>query len=670
MTLDQTPAMTDAEAIDENIRIQDDLYRHVNGRWLQQHEIPADRARDGSFTRLRDLSEEHTKAIIEDVAAGRYEEPLRPQAEQNTEKVGALYASFMDTERVESLGAFPLRADLDLLSAALNKDALTHAMGSLQPTGVTGGVGYLVNADFNDPDRYVVILVQSGLGLPDESYYREDSHAATRTAYVGHVTAMLAHSGLITEMEAMGAAEKIMAFETKLAAAHWDRVATREMDKLNNPMTWQQLVDAAPGFDWERWRSSLEVPQGAFDDLIVGMPDYMAAFARIWSEASAEELRLWLTWQVIHARAPYLSSAFVEENFDFYGKTLTGAQELRERWKRGVGLVEDAMGEAVGELYVARHFPPEHKARMQELVANLVSAYCESINALDWMGPETRERALEKLEAFTPKVGYPDTWRDYTALEIAADNLVGNVRSAALFEDRRELAKIGQPMDRSEWFMSPQTVNAYYNPTWNEIVFPAAILQPPFFDPEADDAWNYGGIGAVIGHEIGHGFDDQGSKYDGTGKMRDWWTAADREEFERRTEALIAQYDAYSPAQLDDTHTVNGALTVGENIGDLGGLSIGIKAYGIALREQGGLEAAPEIDGLTGLQRVFFSWGRIWREKSRDEEAIRLLTIDPHSPPEFRCNGVLRNLDAFHEAFDVAPGDALYLPPAERVRIW
>ncbi|WP_345215938.1 M13 family metallopeptidase [Georgenia halophila] len=666
-----TDRMTDAAAMDLGIRAQDDLYRHVNGTWLDRHVIPADRSRDGSFYLLRDLSEQRVREIIEDAAErGTAEGAEDDTSTENAKRIGDLYSSFMATERIEALGTAPLRTDLDLLTGALDKGALVRAMGALQPTGVTGGVGYGVDTDLNDPEKYVVFFWQSGLGLPDESYYREDTHEKTRNAYVGHVAAMLALTGLVTEEDAMGAAERVMQVETTLARGHWDKVRTREADQINNPMSWEEATASAPGFDWDLWRSALGVPEGAFDRLIVAMPSYLTDFAAAWSSLDTDSLRMWLTWHVVHARAKYLPAAFVEENFEFYGRTLTGAQELRERWKRGVELVEGALGEAVGELYVARHFPPEHKAAMQGLVDNLVAAYRESIGSLDWMGEDTRERALAKLESFTPKIGYPDSWRDYSALVIDEVDLLGNVRAASLFEEHRDLDKLGRPMDRGEWFMPPQTVNAYYNPTWNEIVFPAAILQPPFFDPEADDAWNYGGIGAVIGHEIGHGFDDQGSKYDGTGRLADWWTEEDRAEFDRRTAALIDQYDAYSPAQLEGSHHVNGALTVGENIGDLGGLTIAIKAYDIALREQGGIDAAPVVDGLTGLQRVFYSWGRIWRQKSRDPEAIRMLTIDPHSPAEFRCNGVLRNMDAFHEAFDVGPDDGLYLPPEERVRIW
>jgi putative endopeptidase len=478
---------------------------------------------------------------------------------------------------------------------------------------------------------------------------------------------MLALARAYPEDEARAAAARVMALETTLAAGHWDRVTDRDATKTHNPMSLAELAASAPEFDWAAWVEALG--SRPFERVIVREPSYAQAFARAWAEADARAWSDWLLWRVVHSRAPYLSSDIVEENFDFYGRTLTGAEELRERWKRGVSLVEGVLGEAIGKIYVARHFPPEHKASMERLVANLVAAYRESIGALGWMGEATRARALAKLEAFTPKIGYPSKWRDYSGLVLDPDDLLGNVRAASAFELDYELGKLGRPVDREEWFMAPQTVNAYYNPGLNEIVFPAAILQPPFFDAGADAAWNYGGIGAVIGHEIGHGFDDQGSKYDGTGRLADWWAPQDRAEFERRTAALIAQYDAFSPAQLDGSHHVNGALTVGENIGDLGGLAIALKAYRIALAAEG-VEEGPVIDGLTGLQRVFLSWARIWRIKARDEEMIRLLSIDPHSPEEFRCNGVVRNVDEFAAAFDVQPGDALYLAPEERVRIW
>ena len=382
-----------------------------------------------------------------------------------------------------------------------------------------------------------------------------------------------------------------------------------------------------------------------------------------------EDWQAWLTFHLISCRASYLTDDLVEANFDFYGRTLTGAQELRDRWKRGVSVVQGVLGEAVGKVYVERHFPPSHKARMEELVSHLVEAYRESITGLDWMGEDTRAKALAKLDAFTPKIGYPVRWRDYSALVVEPDDLARQHRSARTPPSRTaNLAKIGKPIDRDEWFMTPQTVNAYYNPGMNEIVFPAAILQPPFFDADADPAVNYGGIGAVIGHEIGHGFDDQGSKFDGDGQLEDWWTAEDRAEFETRTKALIDQYSEFSPVQLSGSHHVNGELTIGENIGDLGGLSIALKAYRIALGTP--LSEAPVIDGLTGVQRVLLGWAQVWQAKGRDEEIIRRLAMDPHSPNEFRCNGVVRNVDEFYDAFDVQPGDALYLAPEERVRIW
>ncbi len=404
-----------------------------------------------------------------------------------------------------------------------------------------------------------------------------------------------------------------------------------------------------------------------FAEVIVGQPSFIEGAASLIESRPLDDWKSWLTWQLLHTAAPYLSSAFVDENFRFYGTTLTGAEEIRDRWKRGVAFVESAAGFAVGELYVEKHFPPAAKARMDELIANLVEAYRRNITDLEWMTPATREKALAKLDRFTPKIGYPASWVDYSTLTADRADLVGNSRRAASFETTRELAKIGRPVDRDEWFMTPQTVNAYYNPGMNEIVFPAAILQPPFFDPDADDAANYGGIGAVIGHEIGHGFDDQGAKYDGDGNLVDWWTDDDRAEFGKRTAALASQYSEFTPDGLDPKYKVNGEFTLGENIGDLGGLSIALVAYDIATEDE---SESPVIDGLTGAQRVFFSWAQIWRTKTRDAEAIRRLSIDPHSPPEFRCNGVVRNVDAFYEAFNVNPGDKLYLDPADRVRIW
>ncbi|MCB2177121.1 MAG: peptidase M13 [Actinomycetales bacterium] len=657
----------DAHDLDPAIRPQDDLFRHVNGRWLTEHVIPADRSFDGAFRALYDRAEQQVRQIITELggqATGSGGAPADPTAA----RIGAMYASFMDTETVERLGLTPIDAELASIDAAADHTELAAVLGALQRTGGAEVTGFYVDNDAHDPEQYAVYVHQAGIGLPDESYYREDSHAPIREAYVPHVARMLEISGL-DPARARAAADDVMAFETALAAHHWDVVADRDAERTYNPMTFAELVGRAPGFDWAAWAATLGAPAGVLDRLVVREPDFAVGLGEVWSGTDPATIRAWLRYHLVTHRAPYLPETVVEANFDFYGRTLTGAQEVRERWKRGVSLVEGTLGEAVGQVYVARQFPPSHKERMVDLVANLVEAYRRSITGLAWMGEETRVRALDKLATFNPKIGYPERWKSYDGLEVDPSDLLGNVRRSRAYEQDRELAKIGRPLDRDEWFMTPQTVNAYYNPGMNEIVFPAAILQPPFFDIEADDAVNYGGIGAVIGHEIGHGFDDQGSKYDGTGALHDWWTPADREEFEKRTAALIAQYSAFSPAQLhDDTKRVNGAFTVGENIGDLGGLAIAVEAYGLALG--GPLSAAPVRDGLTGAQRVFLGWARAWREKGRDEAVLQRLATDPHSPAEYRCNGVVRNIDAFHEAFGTAPGDALWLDPADRVSIW
>jgi putative endopeptidase len=652
----------DSSVFDPDVRPQDDLYAHVNGRWVAEHVIPADRAMDGSFRALHDQAEEQVRDIITEAAEQAGAGGVQAQ-------IGALYASFMDTDAVEAAGTGPLRPDLELIEGATTREALTQALGTLQRTGAAAGTGFWVDNDAKDPERYVVHLYQSGLGLPDESYYRDEQYASVLAAYRPHVARMLRLGGWAAdEAAADDAADRVLALETKIAAGHWDVVKDRDADLTYNPTTLAELATTAPGLDWTAWVRALRAPEGALDDLVVREPSFATSFAGLWASEPVEDWQAWLAYHAITSRAPYLSSDLVEANFDFHGRTLTGAQELRDRWKRGVSLVQGVLGEAVGEVYVARHFPPAHKERMEQLVAHLVEAYRESITALDWMGEETKAKALAKLDAFTPKIGYPVKWRDYSGLELRADDLVGNVRRASAFEQDFELNKIGRPIDRDEWFMTPQTVNAYYNPGMNEIVFPAAILQPPFFDADADDAVNYGGIGAVIGHEIGHGFDDQGSKYDGQGRLEDWWTQSDRAEFEKRTSALVEQYNGFSPAQLDGSHHVNGALTIGENIGDLGGLSIALKAYRIALGRP--LDEAPEVDGLTGVQRVLLGWAQAWRAKGRDEEIIRRLAVDPHSPDEVRCNAVVRNVDEFYTAFDVQPGDGLYLAPEERVRIW
>jgi putative endopeptidase len=655
VTTSTQPAHTglDLQWVDAATRPQDDLFQHVNGQWLRTHEIPADRSQDGAFYALRDRAEEDVRAIVEEAGT---------QPGDDARKIADLYGSFMDVERIEAAGTEPLRPLLDEVAAAGDKAALAAVLGRRQREGLVSLFGAFVSTDAKDSTRYLVHLSQSGLGLPDEAYYREDAYAEIRTAYVEHLSRLAELVGL---PEPGAVATTVMELETAIAAVSWDRVTNRDAEKTYTLMTLGELREHAPEFDWDPWLEALGAPAGAFDEVVVRQPSFLAAAAELWAQRPLEQWQAWLAMRTASAGADHLNEAVVEEDFAFYGRTLSGTPQLRERWKRGVGLVEGALGEAVGRLYVERHFPASSKERMVTLVANLVEAYRQSIGQLDWMTPETRERALEKLERFTPKIGYPEEWKDYSALETAADDLLGNVRRAGAWRTDYELAKIGGPVDRNEWFMTPQTVNAYYNPRMNEIVFPAAILQPPFFDPDADDAANYGGIGAVIGHEIGHGFDDQGSKYDGDGNMTDWWEPADRTEFERRADALIKQYGDLAPAGLPD-RKVNGALTVGENIGDLGGLTIAVKAYKIATD---GTEP-PVLDGLTGLQRVLIGWAQVWRAVTREAEAIRRLAVDPHSPPDLRCNAVVTNLDAFHEAFDVQESDALYTPPDQRVRIW
>jgi putative endopeptidase len=646
----------DSADLSGTVRPQDDLFRYVNGPWLDRTEIPADKAIYGAFHALLDTAEQNVRSIVEKAAAG-------DQAKgSEARKIGDLYASFMDEETIERLGIEPIADQLDLVRSVTDLDGLVKVLGTLEAEGVSGLFHYWVNADAKNSDQYVVHLTQGGLGLPDESYYREDSFAGERTGYVEHVARMLE---LADQPGPQAAADRIMAVETRLAAGHWDRVTNRDATLTYNKVDRAGLNELTPGLDWSAWLLAAGVPESAFEQVVVSQPSYLTAAAEALRDVELEQWKEWLSWRVIHNAAPLLSSAFVNENFAFYGRRLTGAPELRERWKRGLGVVESALGEAVGQLYVAEHFPPAAKARMVDLVANLVEAYRQRIDALDWMSPETRQRALEKLGQFTPKIGYPDKWRDYSGLEVRSDDLVGNVRRSVAVEMARELAKLGTPVDRTEWFMTPQTVNAYYNPGMNEIVFPAGILQPPFFDLAADDAVNYGAIGAVIGHEIGHGFDDQGSKYDGVGNLNDWWTDQDRAEFDQRAERLIAQYNELEPTEAPG-NKVNGALTVGENIGDLGGLSIAYTAYLISL---GGAEA-PTLDGFSGAQRFFISWAHVWCTKTRDEEVIRRLALDPHSPPEFRCNAVVRNLDEFYAAFDVTEADALWLTAETRVRIW
>jgi putative endopeptidase len=544
----------------------------------------------------------------------------------------------------------------------------TKLLGEFERTGTSGIFGMYVDNDPNDPTRYQVNLYQGGLGLPDEAYYREDKHKEILEAYQIHVGKMFALAGWDKD-KAAAAAKTVVELETTLASKHWDNVATRDADKTNNPTKFADLQKLTPTFDWNLWFEGSGIDKKVLTESIVMMPSFFEGLSSVYSESNLDALNTWLSWNVISSKAAYLSQDFVDERFAFYGTKLTGAPVNRARWKRAVSLVEGSLGEAVGKIYVEKYYPPEAKAKMDQLVDYLIQAYRESIQELEWMSDETKKKALVKLDKFTPKIGYPTKWKDYSSIVIDRNDLVGNVKRVTSWNLDREMKKIGSPIDREEWFMTPQTVNAYYNPGFNEIVFPAAILQPPFFSLESDDAVNFGAIGAVIGHEIGHGFDDQGSKYDGDGALISWWSDADRKSFEERTASLISQFNELSPEQLPDENKVNGELTIGENIGDLGGLGIAYRAYLLSLKDNGGSEPAP-IDGLSAKQRLFLSWAQAWRTKGRDEMVLQRLATDPHSPPEFRCNQIVRNIDAFYEAFDLSPEDALWLDQSQRVSIW
>ena len=648
-SLDLTNVLSD-------VRPQDDLFRHVNGVWLRDAEIPADRARFGAFDELRMESEDRVRKIIDECAASA----ATPGS--NARKIGDVYRSFMDEKRIEELGVSPIAKELSEAQSISSIDEFAAFLGAQWTRGMSGIFGSFIYADFKDSTTHIAYVSQSGISLPDESYYREAEHESVRTAFIAHMTKMFELAGIA---DAGGHAKRVIELETQIASYHWDRVKLREAELNYNKMSFAELQDLSGTFNWELWLEKSQIPSGAFDTLIVRQPPFFEGLSTLMSNFNAAAWQSWLMWNIISEAASYLSSAFVEENFDFFGRTLSGTPEMKERWRRGGSLVEGFLGEAIGELYVEKYFPPAAKQRMLQLVDNLMVAYKQSITDLDWMTEETKEKALVKLSKFVPMIGYPDKWRDYSALEIKADDLIGNLHALAKFELDYMLAKIGKSVDRDEWGMTPQTVNAYYNPVMNRIVFPAGILQAPFFDLEADDATNYGGIGAVIGHEVGHGFDDQGSKYDGDGNINNWWSEKDLSEFENRTKSLIDQYDVLRPEAAPDVH-VNGALTIGENIGDLGGLTIAYKAYKIALEGK----KSEVLSGLSGEQRLFFNWARVWRGKSRPDEARRLITIDPHSPAEFRCNQIVKNLDEFCDAFGVVEGDELFMPKEERVRIW
>jgi putative endopeptidase len=640
--------------IDASVRPQDDLYQHVNGTWLKNTEIPDDRPLEGTFTALRDGSESDVREIIED-AAGRGAEATGIER-----KIGDLYNSFMDEAAVEAKGLEPLRERLASVFATASTTELVALAGRLFRADVSGLFYIYPAPDAGNPDRILLYTGQGGLGLPDESYYREEKFAPIVQAYREHVKTMF---GLAGVADPEGAAARVVALETSLAAHHWDNVTLRNPQKTYNLFSAAGASELFPLLT--TWFDAADIAPEKRSELVVSTPDFFAGAASLLDSEPLAVWQEWLALRVVSAAAPYLPAAFVDANFAFYGTTLSGTPRNKDRWKRGVAVVEAALGEAVGQIYVARHFPETHKARMQSLVENLIEAYRESITALAWMGEDTKQEALRKLASFRAKIGYPDKWIDYTAVRIDPSDLLGNVERAHSADVDRHLDEVGKPVDREKWLMTPQTVNAYYHPLLNEIVFPAAMLQPPFFTADADDAVNYGGIGAVIGHEIGHGFDDQGSQYDGSGLLRNWWTEDDRSAFEALTSKLVEQFNALSPTAAPG-HTVNGKLTLGENIGDLGGLTIAYKAYQLSL---GGAEP-PVLDGLTGVQRFFASWAAGWRQVMRTEEAIRRLATDPHSPNEFRTNQIARNLDAFHAAFGTTEQDGMWMPAAERVSIW
>ncbi|NQD36928.1 peptidase M13 [Permianibacter sp. IMCC34836] len=646
-----------AANVDQAVRAQDDLFRHVNGTWLKTTEIPADKSNYGSFTKLADDAQAHLKEIIEASATATN----APGSE--AQKVGDFYNSYMNEAKREELGMKPVEpyfADIDALK---DKNALVAWFAKAQREGVNTPVAFFVNNDEKDASQYIGYFYQSGLGLPDRDYYdvkkkNDEKDQAIRAAYLKHIETMFKLANL---KDPAASAKKVYALEEKLAMGQWTRVENRDPQKTYNKVETAKLNTLTGDVDWKGFVEGLGIGNQA--NVVVAQPSYVTTFGKVIKSASLDDWKLYAKWQVLSGAAPVLAKAFDDENFNFYSKTLRGTQEQQPRWKRAVQTIDGAIGEAVGKIYVEKHFPPAAKAKMEKLVQNLLTAYGQSIDGLEWMSADTKKAAHEKLAKFTYKIGYTDKWRDYSALEIKSDDLVGNIVRATAFEFNRNLDKLGKPIDRTEWLMTPQTVNAYYNPVMNEIVFPAAILQPPFFDMNADDAVNYGGIGAVIGHEIGHGFDDQGSQYDGDGNLKNWWTEQDLKEFKVRTGKLVAQYNAFEP--LPGKH-VNGELTLGENIGDLGGLTIAQKAWELSLNGQ----PAKVIDGFTGEQRFFMGWAQVWARKYRDEELSQRLVTDPHSPSEFRCNGIVRNLPAFYAAFDVKEGDKLYLKPEERVKIW
>jgi len=647
----------DTKYIDAGVRVQDNFYDYLNGGWMKTTEIPSDRASWGTFIKMREDLTPQVKGLIETASSDK-----AARAGSEARKIGDFYASFMDEAKLDKLGVKPLAGELQRIHALKDKKGIPALMAHLSQIGVNTPYGVYVGQDAKESTRYAAHIAQSGLGMPDRDYYlkKDDAKLAdTRAKYEKHVAATLALAG---EQDAPAKAAAIVALETALAEVQWTKVENRDANKRYNKFEIAKLDTLAPGYDWKGALAAAGVG-GKTDYVIVAQPSYITGFNKVLADTPVDTWKAYFTWQLLREYSDYLSKPFVDEHFAFYGTVLTGVTEQRPRWKRGVAATEGALGEAVGKLYVAKYFPAERKARMEALVKNLLAAYKQSIDQIDWMSPDTKKQAQDKLAKFTYKIGYPNKWRDYSAFNVVAGDLAGNVLRSNMFDYARNINKLGKPIDREEWGMTPQTINAYYRSTMNEIVFPAAILQPPFFDASADDAVNYGAIGAVIGHEISHGFDDNGSKFDGDGNLRDWWTADDRKNFMTKAEALAAQYSSYSPLP---GYNVNGHLTLGENIADNSGLAIAYKAYKISL----GGKPAPVIDGLSGDQRFYLGFGQVWRTKMREAQQIVQVKTDPHSPGQFRANGTVKNQPGFYEAFGVKDGDQMYLAPEKRVIIW
>ncbi|WP_296001948.1 M13-type metalloendopeptidase [Rugamonas sp.] len=647
----------DVQYIDPAVRVQDDVFTHLNGKWLATTEIPADKASWGTFAKLRDDIQPELRSIIETAA-----NTPNKTAGTDAARIGDFYSSFMDEAKVEQLGLTPLNGELARVAALSDKKDIPALIAHFDIVGFNAPIGFAVHQDNKDSTKYVADIQQAGLGLPDRDYYLKKDDAKmvdTVAKYELHVAKMLTLAG-----NGNGAADAraIVALETALAQIQWSKVELRDPIKGYNKVELAKLSGLAAGFDWATWLKDTGIA-GKVNYVIVGQPSFLKGFNEVLASTPLATWKAYFQWQAIHSAAPYLSKAYVDENFAFYGTVLSGVTEMRPRWKRGVSVTEGAMGESVGKLYVEQYFPADRKARMEQLVRNLLATYKTSIDKLDWMSPVTKKQAQAKLAKFTTKIGYPDKWRDYSKLVVSKDDLVGNVLRSNQFDYEKELNKLGQPIDRAEWGMTPQTVNAQYNPELNEILFPASILRPPFFDANADDAVNYGAIGAVIGHEISHGFDDQGAQYDGDGNLRDWWTKSDHKNFAAKTKMLVDQYNQFSP--LPGYH-VNGELTLGENIADNSGVAIAYKAYHLSLHGK----PAPVIDGLTGDQRFYMGFAQVWRMKMREAQQIVQIKTDPHSPGQFRTNGTLRNQPGYYSAFDVKPGDKMYLPPKERVIMW